>query len=57
MTLLFNRLLLTAYKMEIVQSLAGFGYICEMKEANEPLLYPQEEVYLRVSNITIIDNA
>ena len=43
--------------MEIVQTVAGFGYTCQMKEPNEPELYPQEEVYLRVSNITIIDNA
>jgi hypothetical protein len=30
-----------------------FGYECNLKAPNEPELYPQEEVYLRVPKATL----
>jgi hypothetical protein len=34
---------------------ASFGYPCNMKSKDDPELFPQEEVYLKVPNVTIID--
>lgn len=41
--------------VEVSESVALFGYSCQMKSSNEPDLYPQEEVYFRLPNITISD--
>jgi hypothetical protein len=41
--------------MEASDSVSSFGYSCMMKASNEPDLYPQEEVYLRLPNITLSD--
>jgi hypothetical protein len=44
-------------RMEIMTSVANFGYTCKMKGPDEPEFYPHEEQYMKVSNITIIDEA
>jgi len=34
---------------------ASFGYVSSMKGRDEPEIYPQEEIYLKATNVTLID--
>lgn len=43
--------------MEINPAISSFGYSCKMKSSNDPELYPQEEVYIKLLKITLIDNS
>jgi hypothetical protein len=39
-----------------MESTNSFGYPALMKGKDDPEMYPQEEVYLTVPNVTLIDN-
>ena len=41
--------------VESSSGLHSLGYSCIMKGSDEPELFPQEEIYLRVTKVTLMD--
>jgi hypothetical protein len=42
--------------MAVASSASQFGYTCKIGNDNEPELLPQEEIYVKILNTTILDS-